>query len=227
MIPLRDVIPSRTTPVVTVTILVVNVLAFLYEVSLGTTALDGFLLAHGLVPAAFAWNDVLSSMFLHGGWMHLIGNMLSLWIFGDNVEDRLGHGRFVVFYLLCGTLATLAHVWADPLSPVPTIGASGAIAGVMGGYFVLYPHSRIITLLPIFIFIQIVEVPAVVFLGLWFLLQLVSGVGSQLSATSGEAAGGIAFWAHIGGFAVGAALVKLMVLPERARIDWYDPSPRS
>jgi len=226
MIPLRDVIPSRTTPVVTVTILVVNVLAFLYETALGPLMLDAFLMTYGMVPAAFAWSDVFTSMFLHGGWLHLIGNMLSLWIFGDNVEDRLGHGRFVVFYLLCGTLAALAHVWADPSSPVPTIGASGAIAGVMGGYFVLYPHSRIITLLPIFIFIQIVEVPAVVFLGLWFLLQLVSGVGSQLTTATGEAAGGIAFWAHVGGFAVGAVLVKLMARPERAGIEWYDPYPR-
>jgi len=226
MIPLRDVIPSRTTPVVTVTILVVNVLAFLYEISLEPLTLDVFLRIHGMVPAAFAWSDVLTSMFLHGGWLHLIGNMLSLWIFGDNVEDRLGHGRFIVFYLLCGTLAALAHVWADPYSPIPTIGASGAIAGVMGAYFVLYPHSRIITLLPIFIFIQIVEVPAVVFLGLWFLLQLVSGVGSQLVAATGEAAGGIAFWAHVGGFAVGALLVKLMARPERASIEWYDPYPR-
>ena len=156
-----------------------------------------------MIPADFAWDAVATSMFLHGGWLHLIGNMLSLWIFGDNVEDRLGHGRFILFYLLCGTLAALAHVWADPLSPLPTIGASGAIAGVMGAYFVLYPHSRVITLLPIFVFIQIVEVPAVVFLGLWFLLQLVSGMGSQLAATTGEAVGGIAFWAHIGGFAVG------------------------
>jgi membrane associated rhomboid family serine protease len=226
MIPLRDVIPSRTTPFVTVTILVVNVLAFLYETSMNPATLDEFLTTHGIVPAAFAWSDVLTSMFLHGGWLHLIGNMLSLWIFGDNVEDRLGHGRFIVFYLLCGTLAALAHVWVDPLSLVPTIGASGAIASVMGGYFVLYPHSRIITLLPIFIFIQIVEVPAVVFLGLWFLLQLVSGVGSQLAATAGEAAGGIAFWAHVGGFAVGALLVTLMARPERAEVDWYDTYPR-
>jgi membrane associated rhomboid family serine protease len=226
MIPLRDVIPSRTTPVVTIAILTVNILAFLYETSLGPAARDAFLAANGMIPADFAWDAVATSMFLHGGWLHLIGNMLSLWIFGDNVEDRLGHGRFILFYLLCGTLAALAHVWADPLSPLPTIGASGAIAGIMGAYFVLYPHSRVLTLLPIFIFIQIVEVPAVVFLGLWFLLQLVSGVGSQLAATTGEAVGGIAFWAHIGGFAVGALLVKLMARPERAQIDWYDPSPR-
>ncbi len=226
MLPLRDVIPSRTTPVVTVTILVLNVLAFLYEMSLGPVTLDAFLTLYGMVPAALEWNDIVTSMFLHGGWMHLIGNMLSLWIFGDNVEDQLGHGRFILFYLLCGTLAALTHVWADPFSPVPTIGASGAIAGVMGGYFVLYPNSRIITLLPIFIFIQIIEVPAVVFLGLWFLLQLVSGVGSQLAATTGEAVGGIAFWAHIGGFVFGALLVKVMARPERASIEWYDSYPR-
>jgi membrane associated rhomboid family serine protease len=225
MIPLRDVIPSRTLPVVTVALIVVNVLAFLYEASLSDRALDVLVATRGMVPARFAWIDVLTSMFLHGGWLHLLGNLMSLWIFGDNVEDRLGHGRYLGFYLFCGALGALAHVWADPLSPVPTIGASGAIAGVMGGYFVLYPRSRVITLLPIFLFIQIVEVPAVVFLGLWFLLQLVSGVGSQLAATPGQAAGGIAFWAHIGGFIVGAALVKLLARPERSRIEWYEGGP--
>ena len=227
MIPLRDVIPSRTTPFVTVTILIANIAAFLYESSLSPRALEAFLATYGVIPAAFAWPDVVTSMFLHGGWIHLLGNMLSLWIFGDNVEDRLGHGRFVVFYLFTGALATLAHVWADPASPVPTIGASGAIAGVMGGYFVLYPRSRVITLLPIFVFIQIVEVPAVVFLGLWFVLQLVSGVGSSLAATTGEAVGGVAFWAHIGGFVVGAVLVTLLARPERAQVDWYEPRYRS
>jgi membrane associated rhomboid family serine protease len=212
---------------VTVTILIANIVAFLYESSLSPRALEAFLATYGVIPAAFAWPDVVTSMFLHGGWIHLLGNMLSLWIFGDNVEDRLGHGRFVVFYLFTGALATLAHVWADPASPVPTIGASGAIAGVMGGYFVLYPRSRVITLLPIFVFIQIVEVPAVVFLGLWFFLQLVSGVGSSLAATTGEAVGGVAFWAHIGGFVVGAVLVTLLARPERAQVDWYEPRYRS
>jgi membrane associated rhomboid family serine protease len=224
MIPLRDVIPSRTTPVVTIALVAINILAFLYESGLDERSLEVFLATYGMIPAAFSWRDVATSMFLHGGWMHLGGNMLSLWIFGDNVEDRLGHGRYILFYLLCGTLAALAHVWADPSSPIPTIGASGAIAGVMGGYFVLYPHSRVITLIPIFVFIQIVEVPAVVFLGLWFFLQLVSGVGS-LAASASEPAGGIAFWAHVGGFAVGALLVKLLARPERAQIDWYEPPP--
>lgn len=226
MIPLRDVIPSRTTPVVTMSLLAINVLAYLYESTLGQRAFEQFLMTYGMVPVAFSWADAFTSMFLHGGLLHLIGNMLSLWIFGDNVEDRLGHVRYVFFYLICGGLAALTHVWSDPLSPVPTIGASGAIAGVMGGYFVLYPHSRVITLIPILLFFQIVEIPAVVFLGLWFLLQLASGVGTQLAATTGEAVGGIAFWAHIGGFVVGAALVKLLARPERAEIDWYDGYPR-
>jgi membrane associated rhomboid family serine protease len=223
MIPLRDVIPSRTVPAVTVTILVVNVLAFLYETTLPPRALDALLATRGLVPAAFAWPDVATSMFLHGGFLHLGGNMLSLWIFGDNVEDRLGHGRYVLFYLVCGASAALAHTFVDPSSPVPTIGASGAVAGIMGGYFVLYPRSRVITWLPPLL---LVEVPAVVFLGLWFLFQLASGVGSHLAATPGDMVGGVAFWAHVGGFALGAALVKALAHPERSRIEWYDPDLR-
>src|SRR6187455_1786589 len=191
MIPLRDVIPSRTTPVVTISLIVVNVLVFLYELSLGE-AVNEFTLYYGLVPAAFSWVAVFTSMFLHGGLLHVGGNMLYLWIFGDNVEDRMGHGRFLVFYLLCGAIAAVAHVLSEPSSPIPTIGASGAIAGVMGAYFVLYPHSRILTLLPIIVFWQIIEVPAIVFLGFWFLLQLFSGVGTMLMATQGAPAGGIA-----------------------------------
>ena len=219
MIPLRDVSPSRTTPFVTGALIALNVAAFLYQATLPPGALDSLLKQRGVIPLAFSWADVLTSMFLHGGLAHLGGNMLSLWIFGDNVEDRLGHGRFLAFYLAAGALAALAHVWVDPISPVPTIGASGAIAGVMGGYFVLYPQSRIITWLPPLL---LLEVPAVVFLGLWFFLQLVSGVGSQLAATPGEMVGGVAFWAHIGGFAVGALAVKLLARPERARIEWYE-----
>jgi membrane associated rhomboid family serine protease len=220
MIPLRDVIPSRTVPVVTVALIALNVLAFLYQLALPAEQLNQLVVRRGVVPVAFAWDDVLTSMFLHGGVMHLTFNMLSLWIFGDNVEDRLGHGRYLAFYLFAGALAALAHVWVDPLSPVPTIGASGAIAGVMGGYFVLYPYSRIITWLPPLL---LLEVPAVVFLGLWFFLQLISGVGNQLAVTPGEMVGGVAFWAHIGGFAVGALVVKLVARPERARVEWYDP----
>ena len=219
MIPLRDVIPSRTTPFVTGALIALNAAAFLYQIALPPRALESLFVQHGVIPLAFSWADVLTSMFLHGGLAHLGGNMLSLWIFGDNVEDRLGHGRFLVFYLCAGAVAALAHVWVDPLSPVPTIGASGAIAGVMGGYFVLYPQSRVITWLPPLL---LFEVPAVVFLGLWFFLQLVSGVGSRLAATPGEMTGGVAFWAHDGGFAIGALAVRLLARPERAQIEWYD-----
>ncbi len=159
MIPLRDIIPSRTTPVVTISLIAVNVLVFIYELSLGRDV-DAFTLYYGLVPAAFSWVTVFTSMFLHGGFMHVAGNMLYLWIFGDNVEDRMGHGRFLVFYLLCGVAAALAQTITGPDSVVPMVGASGAIAGVMGAYFVLYPRSRIVTLIPIFFFFQVVEVPA-------------------------------------------------------------------
>src|SRR5215208_3601166 len=196
MIPLRDVIPSRTTPVVTIAIIVVNALVFLYEFSLGADV-NEFIIAYGLIPAAFSWATLLASMFLHGGFLHFAGNMLYLWIFGDNVEDRMGHGRFLTFYLLCGTAAALAQTIMSPDSVVPMVGASGAIAGVMGAYFVLYPKSRIVTLIPIFFFFQVIEVPAIFFLGIWFLMQFVSGVGSIVSSVGGGPSGGIAFWAHV------------------------------
>jgi membrane associated rhomboid family serine protease len=146
--------------------------------------------------------------------------MLYLWIFGDNVEDRMGPGRFVAFYLLCGTAAALAQTWMVPSSQVPMVGASGAIAGVMGAYFVMYPRSRIVTLIPIFIFIQLIEVPAVVFLGLWFLLQFVSGIGTALSPQAGIT-GGIAFWAHVAGFVAGVVGVYAFRRPERQRVEWW------
>jgi membrane associated rhomboid family serine protease len=222
MIPLRDVIPSRTFPGVVIAIIVVNALGFLYELGLSDRELTVFLHAWGVVPARFDAPAVLTSMFLHGGWMHVIGNMWFLWIFGDNVEDRMGHGRFVAFYLLSGTIAVLAHVWSDPTSAVPTIGASGAVAGVMGAYFVMYPQSRILTLLPIFIFIQVIEVPAVVFLGLWFLFQLLSGVSTSLVPADAGMSGGIAFWAHVAGFAAGALLINVFKRPERVRVEWWN-----
>src|ERR671937_761614 len=196
MIPLRDIIPSRTTPVVTISIITLNVLVFIYELSLGR-AVDAFTLYYGLVPAAFSWMTVFTSMFLHGSFMHVAGNMLYLWIFGDNVEDRMGHGRFLVFYLLCGVAAAVAQAITVPDSTVPMVGASGAIAGVMGAYFVLYPRSRIVTLVPLFFLFQVIEVPAILFLGIWFLMQFLSGVGSIISSIGGEPAGGIAFWAHV------------------------------
>src|SRR5437660_5399575 len=156
MIPLRDVIPSRTVPFLTVTIIVLNGLAWLYELGLPRQDLPVFLQQFGVVPAYFAPPTLISSMFLHGSWSHVLGNMWYLWIFGDNVEDRLGHGRFLIFYLLCGIAAALAQTIANPDSIVPMVGASGAIAGVMGAYFVLYPRSRILAIVPIF-FLQLVE----------------------------------------------------------------------
>src|SRR6267142_3055886 len=145
MIPLRDVIPSRTTPYITVTIIVLNAIAWFFEVSLPHEDLNQFLTVYGVVPAYFSPPTLITSMFLHGSWSHVIGNMWYLWIFGDNVEDRVGHGRFIVFYLLCGIAAAMGQILIDPSSELPTIGASGAIAGVMGAYFVLYPHSRVLT----------------------------------------------------------------------------------
>jgi membrane associated rhomboid family serine protease len=222
MIPLRDVIPSRTTPFVTMTLIGLNALAFLYELSLGDEV-NRFIFTYGLVPAFFSWFAVFTSMFLHGGLLHVGGNMLYLWIFGDNVEDRMGHGRFLLFYLLCGIAAALAQAISDIDSLVPMVGASGAIAGVMGAYFVLYPHSRIVTLLPFFI---IIEVPAIFFLGVWFLMQLVSGVGSIATAVSGSGGGGVAFLAHAAGFAAGLIGVFLFRRPERQRVEWWNDVSR-
>ncbi len=220
MIPVRDVIPSQTVPIATIGLIAINGLVFLHEFSLvahSPAALDAFIEVYGFIPSAFTIPTILSSMFLHGSWMHLFGNMLSLWIFGDNIEDRLGHGRYVFFYLLCGLIATLAHFFSDPSSQIPTVGASGAIAGVMGAYFVLYPHSRVLMWVPIFF---LFEVPAVFFLGFWFLTQLLSGVTSGLAA-SGQV-GGVAFWAHVAGFAAGALLVKVFARPERSQLEWWD-----
>ena len=220
MIPLRDVIPSRSTPVVTIGIIVLNAVVFAYQLSLGAAG-QAFVFDYGLVPNEFSPVTLVSSMFLHGGLMHFGGNMLYLWIFGDNVEDRVGHWRFVVFYLLCGAAAALAQTWANPDSPVPMVGASGAIAGVMGAYFLMYPRSRIVTLIPIFVFIQLVEVPAVIFLGLWFLLQFLSGLSTAMLSPDADMSGGIAFWAHVAGFAAGLAAVNVFRRPERERVEWW------
>ncbi len=222
VIPLRDVIPSRTTPYVTVTLIVLNVLVFAYQLRLGDAG-QHVIYLFGLVPADFSWGTVFTSMFLHGGLMHAGGNMLYLWIFGDNVEDRMGHGRFLVFYLLCGVAAALAQVWANPGSGVPMVGASGAIAGVMGAYFVLYPKSRIVTLLPLIIIFRVIEIPAVYFLGIWFLMQFINGLGSlATSGSDAQMAGGVAFWAHVAGFAAGLAGVWVFRRPERQQVDWWD-----
>jgi len=200
MIPLRDVIPSRTFPYVTITIIVLNALAWLFELSLSPRELKEFLYVYGVVPANFHAATLVTSMFLHGSWSHILGNMWYLWIFGDNVEDRFGHGGFVFFYLVCGIAAGLGQVFMNPDSMLPTIGASGAIAGVMGAYFVLYPQSRVLTLIPLFIWFEVIELPAIVLLGFWFLLQLFNA--GAVASTTGTS-GGVAFAAHVVGFVVG------------------------
>ncbi len=223
MIPLRDDIPSRTTPVVNVALIVANVLAFFYQLMLGPE-LNLFLRDYAVIPALY-FRDVMvtsaggirevtpvdltvplfTSMFLHGGWLHLVGNMLYLWIFGDNVEDRVGHVQYLIFYLACGVAASLAHIWANPTSRVPSLGASGAIAGVLGAYLLLYPRAHVVALLPLGFFTQLVRVPALFFLGWWFVQQFLYGLLS-LGVASAQT-GGVAWWAHIGGFAAGVVLV--------------------
>ncbi len=228
MIPLRDDVPSRSVPLVNVALIGLNVVAFLMEVAMGRR-LEGVLSQTAVVPVLYTGRDgrlgplevllttadpdlglrVLLSMFLHGGLLHLVGNMLYLWIFGDNVEDRLGHGRYLVFYLTCGWAASYAHVWAEPVSRMPAIGASGAIAGVLGAYLALYPRARVVTLLPLGLLSSLVEVPAFFFLGFWFLQQFLFGALS-LGVRTAQATGGVAWWAHIGGFVAGLALVALL-----------------
>jgi len=216
MIPLRDENPSSTTPVVTRALIALNAAVFVYEITLGP-GLREFLFTWGMVPlrVSLAFQSgaeplaapaatFASSMFLHGGWAHLLGNMWYLWIFGDNVEDRLGHVRFLLFYLLAGLFAAAIHYFSNPASRVPTVGASGAIAGVLGGYAVLFPTARVITLVPFFPFFQLVALPALLVLGLWFVLQFFSGALSLGAATGG----GVAWWAHIGGFAFGFFVVR-------------------
>ncbi len=217
MFPISDVIPSRTRPVVTIALIALNALAFLYELQLDDDQLRLLVQVHGVVPVAFSWSDVLSSMFLHGGWLHFLGNMLYLWIFGDNVEDRLGHAGYLVFYLFCGATAVAAQVFVHPGSAVPMIGASGAIAGVMGAYFVLYPHSRVLAVVFVFLFLDIVEIPAIFFLGFWFLMQLFSGVGSVVDA----AQGGVAFFAHVGGFVVGVMAGGVLRVRDAASREYW------
>jgi membrane associated rhomboid family serine protease len=217
MFPLRDIIPSRTIPVVTVSIIAANTVAWIYELTLPEPVLVEFVHMYGVVPSALDPVAFVTSAFLHGSWFHFIGNMWYLWIFGDNVEDRMGHARFVAFYLLCGVGASVGHVLMEPLSPVPAIGASGAIAGVMGAYFVLYPRSRVLTLVPIIIYFEIVELPAVVLLGVWFLMQLVSAGASAVSPAEGA---GIAFAAHVAGFVLGAVGVLILRKERRPRAYW-------
>ncbi|GAB4246224.1 MAG: rhomboid family intramembrane serine protease [Deltaproteobacteria bacterium] len=215
MIPIRDTIPSARVPVVNTLLIAANLLLFFHEVSLGENLLP-FLERYAVVPARLLGGRHLSAMelltpvtamFLHGGWLHVLGNMLYLYIFGDNVEDAFGHVRYLFFYLACGVASFAVQIAFQRASTVPNLGASGAIAGVLGAYFLLYPRARVVTLLPLFVFFTFVEIPAVVFLGLWFLMQFVSGAASLGRSA---ATGGVAWWAHIGGFVAGIAFLKLL-----------------
>lgn len=227
MFPLRDGIPSRRFPAVTLALIAVNGLIFLYQWTLPDDGLQNLFYLFGLVPARLSdpawaagvgypgggWFSFLSSMFLHGGFLHLAFNMWTLWIFGDNVEDRLGRPRYLLFYLASGCAAGGLQWAVDPASTVPTIGASGAIAGVLGAYLLLYPHSRILTLIPILFYPLFLHIPALLYLAVWFLLQLGSGLLAFGQDSTG-AAGGIAWWAHVGGFLAGLLLVKVVAPPE-------------
>jgi membrane associated rhomboid family serine protease len=220
MIPLRDNIPSRQRPIMNYIIIGLNVLFFFLELSTGSH-LQELLTAFGFMPARFfamaeahperfaaLYLPLFTTMFLHASWLHLIANMWTLFIFGDNVEDRLGHFRFLVFYLASGVAGSLLHAYLAPNSWVPVVGASGAIAGVMGAYFLLFRNSMILVFIPFFIFAPIVEIPAYVFLGVWFLLQFFSGTYSILGARAAQ--GGVAVWAHVGGFLAGICLIFLL-----------------
>ena len=226
MIPLRDNIFSFRTPFVAYALIILNVLVFFVELSLGDRLMS-LLKTFGFVPSRFVFAvgqgnlmdaamPIFTSMFLHGGWLHLIGNMWTLFIFGDNVEDTLGHGTFLLFYLLTGLVAALTQFMVAPGSRVPVVGASGAIAGVMGAYFYLFPSARVLTLVPILFFV-IIEVPAYIFLGFWFLMQFWSGTLAVLGPAA--KVGGVAFWAHVGGFVAGFLLL-LVFLPGQAKERW-------
>ncbi len=216
MIPLKDRNPTRLVPYVNVSLIVINVVIFGFELLQGT-AIDQFVRKFAVIPldissalnpqhlSLIPLKGLFTSMFLHAGWLHLGGNMLYLWVFGDNIEDKLGHGRYIVFYLLCGIVSSGLYVYVDPQSAVPTIGASGAISGVLGAYMLLFPKARVLTVIPIFIFLQFVELPALLVLGLWFVLQFFSGLASL--GDQAAASGGVAWWAHIGGFIAGLILI--------------------
>ncbi len=224
MVPLRDNNPISTTPVVVYGLIALNVAIFVYEMSLGENALQQFFNVWAIVPAELTssfeggaaaereWVTLITSQFLHGGFLHVGGNMLYLWVFGNNIEDQIGHLKFLVFYLACGALAGLTQWFFDPASTVPTLGASGAIAGVMGAYIIRFPRARILTLIPLFIFITTFRIPAIFFLGWWFVQQALYSVASLGATADVGATGGVAYWAHAGGFVFGAVLGPLLGL---------------
>ena len=221
MIPLKDENPTATFPLFTILFIVANVSVFAYQVSLGPTNIQPFVERLAVIPSeishGFALNEyltLLTSMFLHGGLLHLVFNMLFLWIFGNNIEDALGHLLFVFFYLLCGVAASMAHIILHASSEVPVVGASGAISGVLGAYLILYPRARVLAAIPIFFFIRIVRVPAAFLLIVWIALQVIYGLPS-LRLRDAETGAGVAWFAHIGGFAAGIALLPLFLFFRR------------
>jgi rhomboid family protein len=224
MIPLKDMTPRRSFPFVTVLLIVVNFIVFIHQIFLPPAAGDAFIRTYGLVPARIqlalagshvtlkqALVPVFTCMFLHGGWLHILGNMWFLWIFGGNVEDRMGSSSYLIFYLICGLGSGVSQVAFSWGSTIPSIGASGAISGVLGAYIVFFPRSRILSLIPLLIIWFTARIPAWIFIGLWFVIEFLSGLGLLASANSG----GIAWWAHVGGFLLGALLAKPFALSER------------
>jgi membrane associated rhomboid family serine protease len=219
MIPLRSSEPHYTPSRVTLIIILLNVLVFLYELSLGNGyRLNYFIAQYGIVPAHLQLYSIFTSMFIHGGFLHIAGNMWFLWIFGRGIEDILGHWKFLVFYLACGVAAALTQVLVNPSTTIPTVGASGAIAGVMGAYLIKFPRARIVTLVVIIVFLTTVDIPAAFLLLYWFAIQFFNGVGSigYSQASSGD----IAFFAHVGGFLAVMGLILIMPTQQRAR-RWY------
>jgi membrane associated rhomboid family serine protease len=222
LIPIRDTIPSRNPAVTVIALIIANAFAFFLELTMSEAQLQRFFYLFGLVPARYthpywaayvgfpidSYWPFLTSMFLHGGWLHIIGNMWTLWIFGDNVEDRMGPLRFLIFYFLCGIAAGLVHSITNPDSIVPSVGASGAIAGVLGAYFIMYPKARIIALFPILFIPLFIELSAFAYLGIWILTQVFSGT---FALSQPGSVGGIAWWAHIGGFVTGMLLHPLFI----------------
>ena len=230
MFPIQDSVPSRSVPVVTRALILINVVVFFFELGLSRESIIQLFYLFGVVPARFtdpewaasigfpigSYWSLLTHQFLHGGWLHIVANMWTLWIFGDNVEDRMGPLRFIIFYLVCGVLAALIQVFVTPDATIPSVGASGAIAGVLGAYLLFFPTARLIVLIPILFFPFFFELPAVIFLVLWFLIQLFSGTAMLASP---QQVGGIAFWAHIGGFIAGMLLCRFFVRrPVRRRL---------
>lgn len=232
MIPLGDNVPAQRTPFVTYALIALNVLVFFWELVLGPGA-DHLIYAWGTIPTdVVAWRQeptvlltLVTSMFLHGGWFHLIGNMLYLAIFGNNVEGIMGHKRYLAFYLVCGVVASLAQVFIAPASTVPGIGASGAIAGILGAYLLSFPRARVFVGIPLLVYMEVLALPAILVLGFWFVMQLFNGIAAI--GTSSEAImGGVAWWAHIGGFVSGLVITPFLRQPRRRKFRYLDSADR-